>query len=74
MGDISSMDRNWRELRARSRLIGDLLVGEDRDAVFQWLRAFAAVAKANPALVMVPTHDAGAIDRLVKEGSMTRGF
>lgn len=74
MGDISSMERNWKELRARSRLLGDVLVGEDRGAVYSWLRAFAAASKANPNMVMVPTHDADAIDALVKAGVLRRGL
>jgi glyoxylase-like metal-dependent hydrolase (beta-lactamase superfamily II) len=74
MGDISSMDRNWRELRARSRLIGDLIVGEDRPAVFSWLRAFQKAAAANPKLVMISTHDAGEVDRLIGKGLLEKGF
>jgi glyoxylase-like metal-dependent hydrolase (beta-lactamase superfamily II) len=73
-GDISSMDRNWRETRARSRLVGEVLIDEDRAAVFRWLRAFRALADANPKLIVVPTHDAAAIDRLVREGALTSGF
>jgi glyoxylase-like metal-dependent hydrolase (beta-lactamase superfamily II) len=74
MGDISSMDRNWRETRARSRLVGDLLVGENRDAVFAWLKAFKAIHASNPGLIMVPSHDAVTIDELVASGALTRGF
>ncbi len=74
MGDISSMDRNWRATRARSRLVGDLFVGEDRNAVFGWLRAFKALHAANPALVMVPSHDAVTIDEMVAANVLKRGF
>jgi glyoxylase-like metal-dependent hydrolase (beta-lactamase superfamily II) len=74
MGDISSMDRNWREIRARSRLIGDVLVGENRDAVFGWLAAFNALADANPDLTLVPSHDGAAIARLVKAGAIKQGM
>lgn len=74
MGDISSMDRNWRETRARSRLVGDLFVGEDRKAVFGWLKAFKALHDANPRLIMVPSHDAVTIDDLVQSGVLKRGF
>ena len=73
-GDISSMDQNWRETRARSRLVGDLLVGEDRAAVFRWLKAFKAISDANPALTLVPTHDPDTINRLIAEGKISRGF
>jgi glyoxylase-like metal-dependent hydrolase (beta-lactamase superfamily II) len=74
MGDISSMDRNWRETRARSRLVGDLIVDEDRAAVFSWLRAFKALSEANPDVTMVPSHDGEVIDRLVDAGRLKRGF
>ena len=74
MGDISSMDRNWRETRARSRLVGDLVVDEDRAAVFSWLRAFKALSDANPEVTMVPSHDGEVIDRLVDAGRLKRGF
>ncbi len=73
-GDISSMDRNWRETRARSRLIGDMLVNEDRAAVFAWLLGFKALAAANPAVILVPSHDPAATDRLISEGKIKRGF
>jgi glyoxylase-like metal-dependent hydrolase (beta-lactamase superfamily II) len=74
MGDIASMDSNWRDTRARSRLIGDFVVDEDRAAVFAWLRAFKKASEANPRLIMVPTHDADAIDRLTREGALREGF
>ena len=73
-GDISSMDQNWRETRARSRLVGDVLVGEDRAAVFRWLKAFKALADANPSLTLVPTHDPDTINRLIIAGKLSRGF
>ncbi len=74
MGDISSMDRNWRETRARSRLVGDLIVDEDRAAVFSWLIVFKALSDANPEMTMVPSHDGEVIDRLVDAGRLKRGF
>ncbi len=73
-GDISSMDRNWRETRARSRLVGDLLVDENRGGVFAWLRAFKALASANPALTLIPSHDGETTGRLIREGKIKRGF
>src|SRR5690606_4378033 len=33
-GDTATMARSWQQLRARSRLVGDFIVGEDRNAVF----------------------------------------
>lgn len=74
LGDISSMDRNWREIRARSRLIGDFLAKENRDGVFGWLAAFNALAAANPDLTLVPSHDGATIAQLVKAGAIKQGM
>jgi glyoxylase-like metal-dependent hydrolase (beta-lactamase superfamily II) len=65
-GDTATMTRNWTQLRARSRLIGDWLVGEDRPAVFAWLKAIRALHRADPGLVVVPGHEDEAL-RLAKE-------
>jgi hypothetical protein len=56
-GDTATMERSWRKLRARSRLVGDLLVGEDRAAVFAWLKAIRALKRDNPDLVVIPGHE-----------------
>ena len=56
-GDTATMERSWRQLRARSRLIGDLLVGEDRAAVFAWLKAIRALHAEAPGLIVVPGHE-----------------
>lgn len=74
LGDISSMDRNWRETRARSRLIGNLIAKEDRDAVFGWLKGFKALADANPTLTLVPSHDGGAVAQLIQRGAIAQGM
>jgi glyoxylase-like metal-dependent hydrolase (beta-lactamase superfamily II) len=73
-GDIASLERNRTEIRARSRLVGDWMVSEDRPAVFRWLTAFNQLARAEPTIIFVPTHDQHAVDRLVKEGRLVRGF
>lgn len=56
-GDIATMAQSWRELRARSRLIGDLLVGENRREVYAWLRTIRALKAEAPGLIVVPGHD-----------------
>ena len=56
-GDTSTMARNWQQLRARSRLVGDLIVHEDRLAVFGWLKAIRRLHRAAPALVVIPGHE-----------------
>ena len=56
-GDTSTMTRSWQQLRARSRLVGDLIVHEDRAAVFGWLKAIRRLHRAAPALVVIPGHE-----------------
>ncbi|MET0372872.1 MAG: MBL fold metallo-hydrolase [Rhizorhabdus sp.] len=56
-GDTATMARNWKELRARSRLVSDFLAPEDRTAVFGWLKALQALHRAAPAVFIVPGHD-----------------
>ncbi len=56
-GDTATMARSWQQTRARSRLVGDFIVGEDRAAVFGWLKAIRAAQAANPELVVIPGHD-----------------
>lgn len=73
-GDIATMDTSWRELRARSRLVGDLLAPEDRPEVYAWLRTIRALKAQAPRLVVVPGHDfAATIDPLARNG-IIRGF
>lgn len=73
-GDIATMDASWRELRARSRLVGDLLAPEDRPEVFAWLKTIRALKTQAPRLVVVPGHDSDAIiDPLARNG-IIRGF
>ena len=56
-GDTATMARSWKQLRARSRLVGDLIVHEDRAAVFGWLKAIRRLHRAAPALVVIPGHE-----------------
>ncbi len=56
-GDTSTMTRNWEQLRARSRLIGDLIAHEDRAAVFGWLKTIRRLHRAVPAMTIVPGHE-----------------
>ena len=56
-GDTSTMALNWEQLRARSRLIGDLIAHEDRHAVFGWLKAIRRLHRAAPAMVVIPGHE-----------------
>ena len=56
-GDTATMGRSWEQLRARSRLIGDLIVHENRAAVFGWLKAIRRLHRAAPALIVIPGHE-----------------
>lgn len=56
-GDIATLAQSWKDLRARSRLIGDWLAPEDRGEVYSWLRTIRALKAAAPALHVVPGHD-----------------
>ena len=56
-GDTSTMTRSWQELRARSRLIGDLIVHEDRAAVFGWLKTIRRLHHAAPEMTIIPGHE-----------------
>ena len=56
-GDIATMADSWRELRARSRLIGDWLAGENRREVFAWLKTIRALHAAAPKMQIIAGHD-----------------
>lgn len=56
-GDTATMARNWQQLRARSRLIGDFFAHEDRAAVFGWLKTIRRLHRAAPAMTIVPGHE-----------------
>lgn len=73
-GDIATLDESWKQLRARSRLVGDFLAPEDRSAVFAWLRTIRALKQAAPGLVVVPGHDAEAILSVDRPSGIHAGF
>jgi glyoxylase-like metal-dependent hydrolase (beta-lactamase superfamily II) len=56
-GDIATLEDSWKDLRARSRLIGDFLAPENRDEVFAWLKTIQAFKAQAPRLDVVPGHD-----------------
>lgn len=55
--DIATSAQNWKELRARSRLIGDYLAPENRAEVFAWLKTIRALKAQVPGLAILPGHD-----------------
>lgn len=74
MGDVSSMLDNVRLQHQRSRYVTWRISGDDREAVAAELRALDAVRKANPGLILVPGHDAAAIEALAAKGLLVRNF
>jgi glyoxylase-like metal-dependent hydrolase (beta-lactamase superfamily II) len=56
-GDISTLDKNWRELRARSRLISEHIAPENRPEVFSWLLTIRKLKREDPLLTIIPGHD-----------------
>lgn len=73
-GDTATMARSWQETRARSRLVGDLFVGEDRDSVFGWLKGVLAAHDAEPNLIVIPGHESDDLQGYVKAGAIRWGF
>ncbi|WP_296679990.1 MBL fold metallo-hydrolase [Novosphingobium sp.] len=73
-GDIATLAISWEALRARSRLIGDFVVPEDRPAVFSWLKTIRALKQASPALNIIPGHDTSAVLELADKGQVRRDF
>jgi glyoxylase-like metal-dependent hydrolase (beta-lactamase superfamily II) len=73
-GDIATMDASWRELRARSRLVGDMLAPEERGEVYAWLLTIRALKAQAPHLVVVPGHDFEEIASPLANNGIVRGF
>lgn len=74
IGDIGWTLRNVETGKGRPRLLSDLMLGEDRNAVFAELRALGALHAAEPAIAIVPGHDAAVVDALIAEGTLIEGF
>ena len=74
MGDVSSMADNVRLLRQRSRYVTSVLGNSDRAPVADELLAIRQAAQRDPDLVLVPGHDAAAIDALVRRKLLVPGF
>ena len=74
MGDVASMLDNVRLQQQRSRYVTSRISGDDRAAVAAQLQAIAQTSRENPALILVPGHDAATIERLTQRGLLVRGF
>lgn len=66
-GEASPLAVNWREQRARPRLVTDHLTRQDREQAYSWLRTIAHLHRQAPAMHVIPGHDINWI-RSRKEG------
>lgn len=73
-GDIATLDASWRDLRARSRLVGDYLAPEDRGEVYAWLKTIQALKSSAPDLVVLPGHDLEAVMSKTARTGVIRAF
>jgi glyoxylase-like metal-dependent hydrolase (beta-lactamase superfamily II) len=74
MGDVASLLGNVENQKIRSRLVTDFMTHEDRDAVMGQVMALHALHGAQPGIVLVPGHDAAAIDALIRDEALVAGF
>jgi glyoxylase-like metal-dependent hydrolase (beta-lactamase superfamily II) len=74
MGDVASSADNVRLIRIRSRLVTDIMVHEDRRAVFLQTKSLHQLSLDEPKIVLVPGHDAEAITQIERRGLLTPGF
>ena len=74
IGDIGWTLRNVITGRSRPRLVSDVMLGEDRAAVFAELAALHALHEAEPAVAIIPGHDTAAVDMLIADGTLVPEF
>lgn len=73
LGDVVWHWRSIEEMAGRPRAMS-LLLREDRDLIFSEMVAVRDLSVAEPDIVMIPGHDAAAVERLVDEGALSNGF
>ena len=56
-GDVATMNSNWRELRARSWILGQYFSDENRPEVYSWLLTIRQLAREAPQMMVIPGHD-----------------
>jgi glyoxylase-like metal-dependent hydrolase (beta-lactamase superfamily II) len=74
MGDVASDADNVKRQRIRSHLVTDFYTYDDRNAVMLQTQALGALAKAEPAIALIPGHDGAAIEAFERTGLFVRGF
>jgi glyoxylase-like metal-dependent hydrolase (beta-lactamase superfamily II) len=73
LGDVAWIMRNVEMQREKARLV-DWVASENRSEVREELAGLHELHVAHPEIHMVPGHDAAAIDSLVRNGLLVRGF
>ena len=74
VGDVASEAEHIQLQRSRSRLVDDFIIGSDRHAVLLQIAALHRLQEAEPAIILVPGHDAIAVARFEQARLLTRGF
>ena len=74
MGDVASYMQNVDLQKARSRLVSDVMLGEDRGAVLLELRELGRLKREAPKMHFVPGHDGAALATLTADGLLIQGF
>lgn len=76
LGDIAWVLSNVKDLKTRPRFTQQFFMvsGEDRAKVADQIRALHDLAVAEPAITMIPAHDAPVIEHLVASGLLKSGF
>lgn len=73
LGDVAWHMRNIEQVRERP-LFMTAVVKEDRQAVLAQFRTLNDLARGEPGIRQVPGHDAPAVEALLAEGLLTKGF
>jgi glyoxylase-like metal-dependent hydrolase (beta-lactamase superfamily II) len=73
LGDIAWQSENLERVRERARMVTTIM-GEDRHNVLQQLAALHALHAAEPKVSIVPGHDGSAVDALIAQGVLVKGF
>lgn len=76
LGDIAWAISNVRVPAVRPRFVQQVYMSppEDRGKVADQIRALHDLSKAEPALTMIPSHDAAYIEELIAKGLITEKF
>lgn len=75
IGDIAWAFSNVRDAVTRPRFVQQLYMsGEDRVAVADQIRALHNLLSSEPALTIIPAHDAAYFDELIASGLLKTGF